>query len=226
MKSEKLAGKKISTSTQQYLDISEIKNDAVILKDGTLRAVLLVSSINFGLKSQEEQEAVIQAYVQFLNTLEFPVQIVIQSRKFNIAPYLEKLKTLRQNQKNDLLRVQISDYIDFVGELVELGEIMSKRFYLIVPYNPAGDKKRGFFTRLQDVFSAGMLIKLKKEKFEAYREVLYRRVDNVISALSSMGLKSAPLDTQSIIELLYETYNPLEAQTQKLTDINELRIDD
>ncbi len=226
MKSEKLAGKKLSTSTQQYLDISEVKKDIVVLKDGTLRAILLVSSINFGLKSQEEQEALVQAYVQFLNTLEFPIQIVIQSRKFVIEPYLEKLKTLRQNQKNDLLRVQISDYIDFVGELVELGEIMSKRFYLLVPYNPAGDKKRGFFSRLQDVFSVGTFIKLKREKFEDYREVLFRRVDGVISALASMGLKAVPLDTQSVIELLYETYNPLEAQTQKLTDINELRIEE
>jgi len=226
MKSEKLAGKKISTSTQQYLDISEIKKDVIVLKDGTLRAILLVSSINFGLKSQEEQEALVQAYVQFLNTLEFPIQIVIQSRKFIIEPYLEKLKNLRQNQKNDLLRVQISDYIDFVGELVELGEIMSKRFYLLVPYNPAGDKKRGFFARLQDVFSSGMFIKLKREKFEGYREVLFRRVDGVVGALSSMGLKAVSLDTQSVIELLYETYNPLEAQTQKLTDLNELRIEE
>jgi hypothetical protein len=128
MKSKKLANKKVSISTQQYLDIAEIKNDSVALKDGTLRAVLLVSSINFALKSEDEQNASISAYVSFLNALDFPLQIVIQSRKLNIDVYLEQLAQRERMLSNELLRAQISDYREYVKELVELGEIMSKRF--------------------------------------------------------------------------------------------------
>jgi len=212
-------------STQRYLDISEIREDCIVLKDGTLRAVLLVSSINFGLKSEEEQKAVIAAYVQFLNTLEFPIQIVVQSRKLNIDPYLQALKERQKVQTNELLKAQMADYIDFVKELVELGEIMSKKFFVVVPYNPMGDKKRSFFARLSDVMSAGMVIRLKRERFEKYREQLFRRVENVISALSSMGLNAVPLDTQSLIELFYNIYNPVESETQKLEKLDKLRIE-
>ena len=212
-------------STQKYLNISEIKNDCVVLKDGTLRAILLVSSINFALKSEDEQTAVIQAYVQFLNTLEFPIQMVIQSRPFNIEPYLSHLEELSRTQTNELLKNQIDDYKDFVKELVQLGEIMSKRFNIVILYNPLGDKKGGFSARLSSVLSAASVVKLKKEKFEKYREALFRRVDNVAAALSSMGLKSAPLDTQSLIELFYNTYNPTEAKTEKLAEMKELKVE-
>ncbi|MBU4369407.1 hypothetical protein KKG58_01440, partial [Patescibacteria group bacterium] len=155
-------------STQKYLDISEIKNDCVALKNGTLRAVLLVSSINFALKSEDEQKAVIQSYVRFLNTLDAPLQILIQSRPFNIKPYLAYLGELEKAQRNELLKVQMADYSDFIKELVQMGEIMIRRFYIIVPYNPLGDKKRGFFPRLADVFSAIAIVKLKQERFEKY----------------------------------------------------------
>ncbi len=212
-------------STQKYLDISEIKNDCVFLKNGTLRAILLVSSINFALKSEDEQKAVIQSYVQFLNTLDAPLQILIQSRPFNIKPYLAYLDELRKAQRNELLKAQMADYIDFVKELVQMGEIMIRRFYLVVPYNPLGDKKRGFFSRFSDVFSATAIVKLKQEKFEKYRETLFRRVDNIVSSLGSMGLKSVPLDTQSLIELFYNIYNPAEAETQKLPDLKDLRVE-
>ncbi|MGC9048738.1 MAG: TraC family protein [Patescibacteria group bacterium] len=212
--------------TQRYLDISEIRNDTVVLKDGTLRAVLLVSSINFGLKSEDEQKAVIAAYVQFLNTLEYPIQIVVQSRKLNIEPYLLNLRNRQREQTNELLKAQMADYIDFVKELVELGEIMSKKFFLVVPYNPMGDKKRGFLARISDVLSAGMIIRLKRERFEKYREQLFKRVENVISALSSMGLNAVPLDTQSLIELFYNIYNPVESETQKLVEMNKLRVEE
>ena len=133
-------------STQKYLDIAEIKNDCLVLKDGSLRAVLLASSINFALKSEEEQKAVIQAYSRFLNTLKFPLQIVVHSRPFNIDPYVNELNILRQNQTNELLRNQTTDYRDFIRELIDLGEIMSRRFYVVVRYSPIGDKKRGFLS--------------------------------------------------------------------------------
>ena len=212
-------------STQKYLDISEIKNDCVTLKNGTLCAVLLVSSINFALKSEDEQKAVIQNYVRFLNILDFPLQILIQSRPFNIKPYLAHLNELEKAQRNELLRVQMADYSDFIKELVQMGEIMIRRFYIIIPYNPLGDKKRGFLSRVSDVFSASSIVKFKQEKFEKYREILFRQVDNTLSSLGSMGLKSVPLDTQSLIELFYNVYNPAEAETQKLPDLKKLRVE-
>lgn len=212
-------------STQKYLDISEIKNDCVSLKNSTLCAVLLVSSVNFALKSEDEQKAVIQSYVRFLNTLDAPLQILIQSRPFNIKPYLAYLDELRKAQRNELLKAQMADYTDFVKELVQMGEIMIRRFYIIIPYNPLGDKKRGFFSRISDVFSASAIVKLKEERFEKYRDTLFRRVDNIVSALGSMGLKSVPLDTQSLIELFYNIYNPAEAETQKLPDLKDLRVE-
>jgi hypothetical protein len=213
-------------STQRYLEISEITRDVVVLRDGTLRAVLLVSSINFGLKSEDEQRAVIQGFVQFLNSLEYPIQIVIQSRKLNIDAYLEDLNRRYREQTNELLKMQMADYMAYLKELVELGEIMSRKFYLVVPYNPMGDKARGFFARLSDVISMGAgIVKLKREKFEHYREILFRRVDNVISILNSLGLKAVPLDTQSLIELFYNTYNPSESANQKLVEVEKLNLE-
>lgn len=213
------------SSTQKYLDISEIRNDCVILKNGSFRAVILAASMNFGLKSEDEQVAVIRGYIEFLNTLDFPIQIIIQSRPFNIKPYLADLEQLRKDQKNELLKVQMADYSTFVKELVELGQIMSRRFYIVIPYSPLGDKKIGFLSKVSELFSAVSAVKIKKEKFEKYREALYRRVDKVLSAIELMGLKSAPLDTQSLIELFYSSYNPAGSEVQKLPEINKLNLE-
>jgi len=217
---------KRSASTQKYLPISEIRNDTIVLRDGSLRAVLLVSSINFALKSEEEQQAIVQGYINFLNTLDFPLQIVIQSRPFNIDAYLENLKQRQKEQTNELLRIQITDYIEYIKELIRLGEIMNKRFFIVVSYNPMGDKKRGFFSRLMDVFSGAMIVRLKREHFEQYREELFRRVDRIISILGSLQLKVVPLDTQSLIELFYQTYNPIESVNQKMVEKEKLKIEE
>ena len=212
-------------SAQEYVDITEIKDNVVILKNGTMRVVLMVSSINFDLKSTQEQEAIVAAFQNFLNSLDFPIQIVIQSRPFNINPYLAQLEELKKTQTNDLLKAQMADYIDFTRELIQMGEIMSKRFYIVVPYNPLGDKKRSFISIMTDVLSAVAVVKLKKEKFEKYREILFRRMDNVLANLSSMGINAVSLDTQSLIELFYNTYNPSSAQNQKLVEIKDLRVE-
>ena len=212
-------------STQKYLDISEVRGDAIVLKDGTLRAVLLVSSVNFSLKSEEEQNASIGAYTQFLNGLDYPLQITIQSRKLNLSAYLNDLDVRFKEQTNELLKSQMAEYIDFIKELVDLGDIMTKKFYVVVPYNPMGDKKRGFFRRLSEILSAGSIIRLKREHFEAYREQLFRRADNVMGALSSMGLRAVPLRYESLIELLYNSYNPVESETQKLVEMDKLRVE-
>ena len=225
MKSKKLAGQTIKVTTQKYLDIAEIRNDTVVLKDGTLRAVLLVSSINFALKSEDEQNAIISAYVSFLNYLDFSLQIVIQSRKLNIEPYLESLKQQEAQQTNELLRAQISDYRDFITQLVELGDIMSKQFYVVVPYSPISQQgQKKFWDRVMAIFSAGKVVKLKQAKFEKYKDLLDKRVDFVVSSLASIGLTAVRLDTQSLIELYYNTYNPDTYEQEKLTNIDELRV--
>lgn len=211
-------------STQKYMDISEIRNDCVILTNGSLCGIVLASSINFALKSEDEQKGIISGYVQFLNSLDFPIQIVIHNRPFNIKPYLAQLDELRKRQTNDLLKDQMAEYSDFIKELVGMGEIMSRRFYVVVPYNPLGDTKRGFFSRISDVFSAAKVVKIKAERFEKYREILFKRIDTVTSGLGAIGVGAAPLDTQSLIEFFYTIYNPAESEMQKMAEVKNLRV--
>jgi len=224
MKSNKLAKPK-PPSTIQYLDIAEVKEDIVVMKDGTLRAVLLCSSVNFALKSEDEQNATIQAYVGFLNSIDFPLQIVIQSRKLNIDGYLQKLTELEKQQTNELLRVQISEYVAYIKELISLGEIMTKRFYVVVPYNPSTDKRRGFWQRLSSIFAAAGTIRLSHDQFAHYAEALNQRVGFAQGGLSSMGVTAARLDTQSLIELYYSTYNPEIRETEKLAKLEQVQVE-
>ncbi len=218
----KLAQRKISTTTQKYLDIAEIRDGAVLMKDGTLRAIILVSSLNFALKSEDEQGAIVAAYISFLNNLEYPLQIVIQSRELNIDNYLETLEKKKKEQTNELLRVQTADYLSFVKELISLSKIMSKRFYVAVDYNPLSNKSKGFFSRLSEVFKPAVLIKVKEEKFQRRHKELVARAEKIMGGLGSMGLNCVLLDTQSIIELLYNTYNPETSANEKLVEVNKL----
>jgi type IV secretory pathway VirB4 component len=212
-------------STQRYLDIQEIREDVVILKDGSLRAVLLVSSINFDLKSEEEQVAVIQSYTQFLNALNFPLQIVIQSRKFDIDDYLERLKAIEKQQQNELLKLQTASYRNYIAELVELANLMSKRFYAVIPFSPQERKNASFLTKLKEAVSPSAAIHLRQEQFETYKRELFKRVDYVIDGLSTVaGLKSVVLDTQGLIELYYNTYNPQTYDQQPLGEAKQLNI--
>lgn len=226
MQSKKLAGPKPGVATKQRLDVAEIREDSVVLKDGTLRAVLLVSSINFALKSEEEQNAIIAAYVSFLNALEFPLQIVVQSRKLNIDGYLNKLGQVEKEQTNELLKIQIADYREYIRELVEMGDIMSKRFYVVVPYDPLSDKRKGFWSRFMEVLSPGAALSLGAERFRKRRKDLFARVEHVQMLLSSMGLTSVILDTQSLIELFYNLYNPELAETEKMVEVGKLRAEE
>lgn len=219
----KLAKPKQGPPTQHYLDIAEIRDDMVILKDGTVRAVLLVSSINFALKSADEQEAIIQSYMSFLNGLEFPLQIVIQSRRMNIDGYLEQLLVQQKKTKNDLLRAQILDYRNFVSELVELGQIMQKRFYLVISYDPITNKRKGFFSRLNEALSPTSAAKLNTKQIHDRVEQLSRRVEILQGEMNSMGLASVRLDTQGLIELYYEVYNPELFENERMKDIREIQ---
>ncbi|MBI2484733.1 hypothetical protein HYW18_01105 [Candidatus Uhrbacteria bacterium] len=212
--------------TQRYLDIAEVREDSVVLKDGTMRAVLMVSSINFALKSEDEQTAIIQSYMAFLNALEYPIQVVIQSRKMNIDRYLKTLASAERTTQNDALRNQITDYRAFVRELVSLGEIMEKRFYVVVPYDPHTDKGKGFFRRLKESLSPSTVLRLKAKQFADRLEQLNRRVSIIQGALQSMSLSSARLDTQGLIELYYIAYNPDVFEQERMTDISKLRVEE
>lgn len=223
---EPKAAPKPGPSTVKYLDIAEIRDDMVLLKDGTVRAVILVSSINFALKSNDEQEAIIQAYMTFLNGLEYPVQIVIQSRSMNIDGYMERLREQERTVQNDLLRIQIADYRTFIGELVELGQIMQKMFYLVVPYDPLTNKRKNFWSRLSEALSPASAAKLNKKQLKDRIEQLSRRVELTQGQLNSMGLESARLDTESLIELYYTVYNPDLFATERLGDINKVQFEE
>jgi len=226
MSGKELTGKKVQlSSTVSHLPINEIREDVVVLKDGTLRAVLLCSSVNFVLKGEDEQQAIIQGYVGFLNSLDFPLQIVIQSRQLNIDGYLQRLEGKLKQQTNELLRVQMTDYINYIKELISLGDIMTKHFYVVVPYNPSADKNRGFWQRFVSIFSAARAIQLSRDKFARYKEALDQRVGSIESGLSSLSLKTVRLDTQGLVELYYNSYNPELTDRQKLASLDKLDVE-
>lgn len=208
LNSKKSAPKDSNSSTQRYVDVEEVRDGVIVLKNGALRSVLLVSSLNFDLKSAEEQDAIILQYQNFLNSLDFPLQTVISSRRFDIRPYLELLKDKENHQKNELLRLQISEYQNFIKNLAEVSNIMSKLFYVVVPFSPVEDKEKGLFHSLTTLFNPAGAVKEQWEFFETYKNQLWQRVDHVSFGLSQTGLKIAPLNTEEIIELLYNSYNP------------------
>ena len=194
-------------TTQSFLRIAEIKSDTVVMDDGTLRAVLAVSSTNFDLKSQDEQNAIIFGFQRFLNSLEFPVQILMQSRKMEIGNYIEKLKGIAEKQTNELLRVQTTEYIDFINRLVENASIMNKNFYMIIPLGksilpPAG----GFFSSLLGMGKSKRAVK-RIENFEKEKEELDNRASSIGGNLSGIGIRAVRLKTEEIIQLYYNSYN-------------------
>lgn len=221
----KLVRGKINVSTQQYLDIAEIKDDVIVMRDGTLRAILAVSSINFSLKSEEEQNAVISSYVSFLNNLSSTVQIVIQSRELNVDGYLENLRKIENEQVNRLLKTQTSEYINYVQELISMGKIMSKKFYVIVSYSPFTDQHKSFFSLLMESFKPATYLQIKESRFAKYKEALNRRVDSISGSLSSLGVDVSQLNTQEVIELFYNSYNPETSKNQPIEDVDKLRLD-
>ncbi|HYV33971.1 MAG TPA: hypothetical protein VE973_03950 [Candidatus Limnocylindria bacterium] len=200
---KKLPGK----ATQSFLRISEIKNDVVVTDDGSLRAIIGVSSTNFDLKSQEEQDSIIFNFQRFLNSLEFSIQILMQSRKMEIGGYIEKLKKLAEKQTNELLRVQTAEYTEFVSRLIENASIMNKNFYIIVPLGESiFPQASGFISNLLGGNKSKEISK-KIENFEKAKEKLNIRVSSVLANLSSLGVKSQRLNTGEIIQLYYNSYN-------------------
>lgn len=195
-------------STQKYVDVEEIRDGVVVLKNGSLRAVLLVSSINFDLKATEEQDAIVNQYQNFLNSLDFPVQIMVSSRKLNIMPYLEFLRKKESEITNELLSLQLAEYRNFIKNLTDVSNIMSKFFYIVVPFYPIEIGKGGFLEKFFGSKTSQSQITRKRELFETYKNQLWQRVDHITAGLSSTGLKITPLKTEELIELLYNSYNP------------------
>ena len=206
-------------STQKYVNVEEIKNDLIVLKNKSLRAVFLVSSINFELKSSDEQEAIIAGYQNFINSLDFPIQIMISSKKLDINPYLQILEEKRKTQTNELLRLQISEYSNFIKELTEISQIMTKRFYLVVPFYPVENLENGFLDRVMNFFNPKQQVEESVEIFETYKNQLWQRVDQISSGLTSLGIKATVLNTEELVELLYSSYNPSIYSSSTIKDV-------
>lgn len=197
-------------AAQSFVPVKEIRNGVVILKTGGYRGILMCSSINFALKSEDEQRAVIGGFQNFINTIDFSVEIVVHSRKMDIRPYLALLEERLDAQTSELMRIQLREYMNFVRSFVEGSDIMTKLFYVVVPYDSAP---------VSEVASAlPFLPKGQKQTstdatahdFEEYRVQLEQRMALVGSALASSGLRAVPLGTEEIIELLYRSFNPSE----------------
>ncbi len=214
---------KTAQSTQQFVEIAEVKDGVIYLKNGSLRRILMVSGINFDLKSEEEQNSIILSYQNFLNSLDFSAQIVVHSRKLNIGGYLERLRDLQAKEPNELIQNQIEEYITFVSSLVEQNAIMEKNFFVVVPFDtvviPTGGKK------VMEMFGIGKnksqqdILGMSREQQIAQ---LDQRTDQVRSGLVGVGLRSVTLNDEELIELFYNLYNPQTIEKTKLKIAEEI----
>ena len=212
-----------TSSTQSSLLVTEIKDGTVVMRDGTLRAVILGSAINFDLMSRGEQDSVEYAYQGFLNSLHFPIQILIKSQKIDLDGYIAKLSELRRSQDNELLGVLMEDYIANIQSLVDEVNIMDKQFYIIVPFFPPVNLKSGFFDNLTGLFKPIETITVSEQDYAAYKAELAQRVSLVASGLAQMGVRAVPLNTAELDDLFYTCYNPDVAANQKMIDAAQLQ---
>jgi len=193
--------------TQKFLEIDQIREGVIVLRNKALRGIMMASSLNFALKSEDEQTAIIYQFQNFLNSLDFSLEISIQSRRLNITGYLDKLKELEQEETNELLKLQISEYQKFIRELIAGSSIMSKNFFVIVPFTLAelprltGEKK---------VPKKG--VSLTEERFQRAKTQLWQRMEFVALGLRRCGLEIMPLNTTELIELFWGVYHPEEAE--------------
>lgn len=216
-------------STQNALQIAEIRDGIVIMNDGSFRAVMMVKSINFDLMSPQEREAVEYSYQGFLNSLYFPIQIFAHSNKVDLRPYLEKLDKIRSEHDNMLLALLMEDYINYMSDLSVQTNIMDKRFYVVVPFFPAVDAQKAI-NSTKTLFSGfGALFNTKQQHvvineadLEKGKAELRNRVQAVLVGLMQCGVQGLPLDTQELIELYYDTYNPDTATRQEIKNFADL----
>lgn len=222
-----------ASSTQANLRIGEIRDNVLVLKNGGVRAVLKTTSINFNLKSEQEQNAIISGYQSFLNALEFPIQIVVRSKKLDIDNYIDQVKELGEKQENKLLQEQTYEYAQYIKKLVDYADIMEKEFYVVIPYNPGRTPMeegglsgfQNFFSRLFGEKESFSDIKQRHSEFQNLKKNLLGRVNTVKSGLEGCGLKTDQLNTQEIIELFYNIYNPVLSRSAKLKDLANTAIE-
>lgn len=217
------------TSTQNALEIAEIRDGIVIMNDGSFRAVIMCQSINFDLMSPEEREAVEFSYQGFLNSLYFPVQVFIRSQKVDLRPYIEKLDKIRSEHDNMLLALLMEDYINFMDMLSQQTNIMDKKFYLVIPFETAVDAQKaiqaskGFFNTIFGKKEERVVI--NEADLEKAKTELKNRIQAVMNGLQQCQVQSLPLDTEELIELYYDAYNPDTATRQKLKNFGSLQMD-
>lgn len=218
-------------STQNTLQIAEIRDGIVIMNDGSFRSVLMLKSVNFDLMSPQEREGVEFAYQGFLNSLYFPVQILVRSSKVDIRPYIEKLDKIRSEHDNMLLALLMEDYIEFMTNIAMQTNIMDKRFYMVIPFIPAGldaqkavEASKNFLSNLFGAFqgSKEQHVVINEADLEAAKAELRNRVQAALASLMQCGVQGLPLDTQELIELYYDAYNPDTATRQQLKNFADL----
>jgi len=219
-------------STQNALQIAEIRDGIIIMNDGSFRSVVMVKSINFDLMSQQEQEAVEFSYQGFLNSLYFPLQIFIRSQKVDLQPYIEKLDKIRSEHDNMLLALLMDDYISYIDQLGQQTNIMDKKFYIVIPFFPHVDvqkalsQSKNFLSGIMGLFETKeQHVVINEDDLEKAKSELRNRVQAVLSGLIQCGIQGLPLDTQELIELMYDTYNPDTATRQQLKNFDSLNAD-
>lgn len=197
-------------STKQLVEISNIIDNIVLLKNGSLRAVIEVSALNFELRSEGEQIAILQNFQRFINSIDFPLQIVVNSRKLNIDEYLKLIDQFSNELTNELLKIQASEYSKFIGELSDLSNIMSKKFYIVVPfYVFEAPSKSGITQSIKSIFKPSAVVKeLTPEQLETYKSQLLQRTELIFDGLIGLGLKAKTLEKDDLMNLFYGLYNP------------------
>ncbi|MCX6809185.1 MAG: hypothetical protein NTZ65_00285 [Candidatus Berkelbacteria bacterium] len=203
-------------STQQHIPISAVYDSVLVTHKGMFAEIIMVNSVNFGLKSEEEQNAIIYQYQAFLNSLSFSIQITMNSKQLDLTNYVKDLEGRIAQEPNELIRYQIQEYVDFIQKLISIANIMDKKFFITVPYQlpPNEMPSSGFFANLFG--TTRVHLKVPLQKFIKIKEELEQRSNVVISGLSSLGISSQILNTKQLIELFYRTYNPEEAMREKI----------
>lgn len=220
------------SSTQNTLQIAEIRDGVVIMNDGSFRAVVMVKSINFDLMSPSERESVEFSYQGFLNSLYFPIQIFIRSQKVDLRPYIEKLDKIRSEHDNMLLAMLMEDYITYIDQLSAQTNIMDKKFYIVIPFFPKPEVQKAimqsanFFTGIVNIFNkTEQKVVINEGDLTKAKDELRNRVQAVLGGLAQSGIQGLPLDTQELIELYYDTYNPDTATRQQLKHFSDMTAD-
>jgi len=193
------------------VDIDEIKNEVVYMKNGGLRKILLINGINFDLRSEEEQQMILGSFQSFLNRLDFPIEFFIHSRKINIKSYLDKMKQREEDEKNELLKIQIGEYINFIRSFVEENPIITKSFFVVVPYNPIAtveEAKKGLSKIMTSLTGRNKKESEKNESMSKKLQQLNYRVEEVVAGLEQIGLRTNKMSDEELTELFYNLYNP------------------